>query len=168
MKIYLVQHGESKPETEDPSRPLTDKGRNEVESVARHIASLGLEVSQIWHSGRLRAKQTADILAQHLMPPRGVNQQEGLGPLDDPEKAKELLLQVRESLLIVGHLPHLSKLVSLLILGETDKEVIRFRMGGMVCLARSGDSWLIDWAITPHFWRSERNLVEKSRSRKAC
>ncbi|MCL0033692.1 phosphohistidine phosphatase SixA [Thermodesulfovibrionales bacterium] len=149
VKIYLVQHGEAKAETEDPNRPLTDKGRTEVERVASYIARLGVEVSQVWHSGKLRAKQTADIWAQHLMPPQGVSQQEGLGPLDEPGKVKELLLPAKESLLVVGHLPHLSKLVSLLILGKADREVIRFRMGGVVCLARNGDRWLIDWAFTP-------------------
>jgi len=59
MEVYLVQHGESRPESEDLQRPLTDKGRADVEYAALHIAGLGLQVTRIFHSNRLRTKQTA-------------------------------------------------------------------------------------------------------------
>ena len=151
MEVYLVQHGESKSEAEDPARPLTNRGKQEVESMARYVANLGIEVAQLFHSGKLRAKQTAELFAQHLMPPEGIAEQEGLGPLDDPYKAKQLVSQAEESFMIVGHLPHLSRLASLLVLGEPEKEVVKFRMGGVVCLAKSGESWSIDWALIPPF-----------------
>ena len=80
MEIYLVQHGEAKPESEAPERPLTDKGRTEVESVAYYVAGLGVKVSRIVHSGKLRAKQTAEIFAQKLRPSQDTVGQEGLGP----------------------------------------------------------------------------------------
>ena len=118
MEVYLVQHSEAKPESEDPERPLTDKGRADVESVARYVAGSGVEVSRILHSGRLRAKQTAEILAQHLVPPQGVLEQGGLGPLDDPQEAKRLVEQAGKPLMLVGHLPHLSRLAALLILAR--------------------------------------------------
>jgi phosphohistidine phosphatase len=153
MEVYLVQHGESKPESEDIKRPLTDKGRAEVEHVALHSAGLGLQVTRIFHSGRLRAKQTAEILAQHLVPAPHVIEQKVLGPLDDPYEIKQLIQREEESLMLVGHLPHLSRLASLLILGNPEKEVIRFSMGGIVCLDRSNDGWLIDWSIIPKIVR---------------
>lgn len=149
MEVYLVQHGEAKPESEDPERPLTDKGRTEVESVARYVAGLGVKVSRILHSGRLRAKQTAEIFAQHLVPPEGVLEQRGLGPMDDPEEAKRLVQQAGKPLMLVGHLPHLSRLTALLILGDPEKEVVRFSMGGVVCLGRSDGGWSIGWALIP-------------------
>ena len=149
MEIYLVQHGEAKPETEDPARPLTDKGKEVVESVARHVAPLGVEVAQVLHSGRLRAKQTAELLAQYLSPPQGVKEEKGLGPSDDPQEAKRLIQQAERPLMIVGHLPHLSKLASLLILGTPDKEVIKFTMGGVVCLSQRNGNWLVEWALIP-------------------
>ena len=58
MRVYLIQHGEARSEEEDPERPLTDKGRNTVESVSKYIAPLGLGVTQIVHSYKLRARQT--------------------------------------------------------------------------------------------------------------
>ena len=153
MEVYLVQHGEAKPESEDPERPLTDKGRAEVESIARYVAGLGVKVARILHSGRLRAEQTAGIFAQHLVPPEGVLEQRGLGPMDDPQEAKRLIEQAGKTLMIVGHLPHLSRLTALLILGDPEKEVVRFSMGGVVYLGRSDDSWSIRWALVPQLVR---------------
>jgi len=149
MQIYFVQHGEAKSETEDPERPLTDKGRQEAESVARYVAKCRIEVGEILHSGRLRAKQTAELFAQYLAPPPGVREVKGLAPLDDPHEVQELIWAAEKPLLIVGHLPHLGRLASLLVLGNTDKEIIKFTMGGVVCLAHSDDIWSIQWALTP-------------------
>lgn len=149
MKVYLVQHGEAKPESEDPERPLTDKGKAEVESVASYVADLGIELLQILHSGRLRAKQTAELFTRCLSPHGNVLEQQCLGPSDDPGGAERLIQQAEKPLMIVGHLPHLSRLTSLLILGDTEKEVIRFRMGGVVCLSRSDSRWSVYWVLVP-------------------
>ena len=80
MNIYLAQHGEAKSEKEDLQRPLTDKGREEVESVARYVAGCEIEVAEILHSGRLRAKQTAELFAQYLSPPQGIREVKGARP----------------------------------------------------------------------------------------
>jgi phosphohistidine phosphatase len=71
--------------------------------------------------------------------------------LDDAVETKHLVAHTEEPVMIVGHLPHLSRLASLLVLGDAEKEVVRFRMGAVVCLARSGESWSIDWTLIPAF-----------------
>ena len=53
MDLYLMQHGEARPELEDPARPLSERGRQEVGWVARAAARLRLEVGVIQHSGKL-------------------------------------------------------------------------------------------------------------------
>lgn len=68
MKLYLVQHGEAKRKEEDPSRPLTNKGIKDAEKVAKYISKLEVKAKKIFHSGKLRAKQTAEIYAKHLKP----------------------------------------------------------------------------------------------------
>jgi phosphohistidine phosphatase len=136
MEVYLVKHGEAKLESEDPQRPLTARGNLEVEKVARFAAGLRLPVSQILHSGKFRARQTAEILAQYLNPPHGVREQEELAATDDPGIAEELVRQAAEPIMLV-YLPHLSRLTSLLILGNPAKEVIRFLNGGH-CLPDDG------------------------------
>lgn len=149
VEVYLAQHGEAKSEEEDPERPLTDRGRDKVELVARYVAKCGIEVAEILHSGRLRAKQTAKLFAQYLSPAQGIREVEGLAPLDDPHKARELLQTSEKPLMIVGHLPHLGRLASSLIFGSPDKEIIKFEMGGVVCFSRSDDIWSIHWALIP-------------------
>ena len=153
MKVYLVQHGEAKSEKEDPERPLTDKGKEDVESIAHYVAKCKIEVAEILHSGKLRSKQTAELFAQYLSPLKGIREVEGLAPLDDPHKAQELVQMTEKPLMLVGHLPHLTRLASLLVLGTPDKEIIKFTMAGVVCLVRSDDVWSIKWALTPELIR---------------
>ncbi len=149
MQVYLVQHGEAKPESEDPERSLTDKGRSEVEAVARHIAVAGVSVHRIFHSGKLRAKQTAELFARYLQPAQGVSEKSGLGPMDDPGEVRQMVEQAEQSVMLVGHLPHLTRLASLLIIDNPDKEVIKFKMGGVVCLGMTDGAWSLDWILPP-------------------
>lgn len=149
MEAYLVQHGEAKPEAEDPARPLTDRGREEVRRVAQHAAALGLRVAEIRHSGKVRARQTAEIFAGALSPSHGVREMDGLAPADDPGRAKSEVESAREPLMLVGHLPHLSRLASLLLVGDPGRELIQFRNGAIVCLVKVESRWLLAWILTP-------------------
>ena len=150
MRLYLIQHGEAKSKDEDPSRPLTEKGAKDAEKVAEHISKLGVKVKKIFHSGKLRAKQTAEICAKYLKPEEGVSETVGLNPLDPPETWIEKLKTINEDIMLTGHLPHLSKLTSALITGDKNKEIIKFRNAGTVCLERDEQGkWTILWAIPP-------------------
>ncbi|MGH7549318.1 MAG: phosphohistidine phosphatase SixA [Gemmatimonadota bacterium] len=149
MEIYLVQHGEAKSEEEDNHRPLTDVGMSEVAAVAVALKRHDLRVSAIWHSGKLRAKQTAVEYAEALEPGDGVHEKAGLGPQDDPQRMAEALVGLDVPTMVVGHLPHLSRLVSLLTVDDPDREIVRFRQGGVLCLARTEGGWRIAWYLTP-------------------
>jgi phosphohistidine phosphatase len=145
----LVQHGEAVSEAEDPARPLTARGREEVRRVAERAAALGVRVAEIRHSGKLRARQTAEILAAPLAPLGGVREVDDLAPEDDPGTAKAEIESAHEPLMLVGHLPHLSRLASLLVLGDPGREIIRFRNGAVVCLIAVEGRWLVQWVLTP-------------------
>jgi phosphohistidine phosphatase len=149
LRHYLVRHGEAKADMEDSARPLSDSGREEVQRVARHAAILGLEVAQICHSGKVRAQQTAEILAEHLLPRLGIRQIEGLAPGDAPDRARAELEAAGEPLMLVGHLPHLSRLVSTLVLDDSEEEIIWPDTGTMVCLAKTKRSFRLLWVLTP-------------------
>jgi phosphohistidine phosphatase len=153
MEVYLVQHGEAKPEAVDPARSLTDHGREEVERIARRAAALRLQVGEIRHSDKLRARQTAEILAEQLSPSAGVRETEGLAPLDDPQKARIQIEAACQPLMLVGHLPHLSRLASSLVVGDPTKEIIRFRNSAIVCLVKAERGWLLQWILTPELAR---------------
>jgi len=150
MLLYLVQHGEAKSEEEDPLRPLSEKGIDDVKRVATHATQLDFEVYEIFHSNKLRARQTAEILAQNLKITKGLSETDGLAPLDNPELWAERLTFKTTPIMLVGHLPHLGKLVSLLLCGDIEKNIVAFKMGGIVCLKRdNNEDWSLQWMILP-------------------
>lgn len=151
MKLYLVRHGEPKPESEDPERPLSDKGREEIERLAAFIKEHSdIHIKSIQHSGKLRAEQTAEILAQTLQPAGGLKQSDSLKPLDDPSIWADRLSTLDEDIMLVGHLPHLSKLVSDLITRDAEKKIVDFTTGGLVCLSRDAAGlWAIQGMTDP-------------------
>lgn len=152
MDVYLMQHGLAVPEEVDPDRPLSAAGREAVAAVARHAGAAGVRVDQIVHSGRTRALQTAAILAEALGC-ADVAQVPGLNPNDPVEDAARALVDRDRagSLAIVGHLPSLDRLASLLLVQETSAHVVAFRNGGLVKLVPStaGPGFAIAWILTP-------------------
>ncbi len=150
MHLYLVQHGAAKPESEDRERPLTDEGRRTVEKVTAWLKSAGVSVDRIERSDKLRARQTAEILAIRLNPPEGTRQVSGLAPNDDVGPIVSRLEKETKNLMLVGHLPHLSRLVAQLIGVPADQIVLQFRMGGVVRIDRNeAGNWVIQWAVVP-------------------
>jgi phosphohistidine phosphatase len=148
VQLYLVQHGQAKTENEDPERPLTDQGVDEVAHVARHaVGQLGVRPARVVHSGKTRARQTAEIWSGLLN--GEVEQADGLAPNDDPTTWMERLEAENDDLMLVGHLPHLARLTGLLLTGDSDRAVIRFRQGGLVGLERSGTSWVASLVLPP-------------------
>ena len=149
MKLYIVQHGEAKSKAEDPQRPLTQRGKEDVARVAAFAAGAGLQVGQIRQSGKLRAEETSSILAEHLSPGEGVVAIPGLAPKDDVHPIAEALQGETQTLMLVGHLPFLDRLASLLVTGDAERSIVRFQMGGIVCLVRGDEEWVVGWMVTP-------------------
>lgn len=148
MNIYLVRHGEAVSEKLDPERPLTASGREAVERVAGMAATKNVTVTAIFHSGMLRARQTAEILAQSLQPALGVQQLSGLLPQDDPAIAKAELEAAENPIMLVGHLPHLNRLLALLIKGDDESQVMELPPAAMVCCSDETSKWKISWTLT--------------------
>jgi len=151
MHLYLVQHGAAKTDIEDPQRSLADEGRRTVEAVAEHLSRMSVKVSRIEHSDKLRARQTAEILAARLRPAKGVTQMAGLAPNDDVELSYKRLDEETDTVMIVGHLPHLSRLASRLLLEhDPGRILLKFQMAGVVKLERDADRrWAVSWMLMP-------------------
>jgi phosphohistidine phosphatase len=147
--VWLVQHGQAEPKEENPDRPLTAEGRATVERVAAWAAQAGVEVGQIRHSGKLRAEQTAAIFAEKLGPSQGVTKYPGLGPNDDVRPKAEALADCPCSVMVVGHLPFLSRLAGAMVVGDAERQPVRFRQGGLVGLVREGEGWVIACVVPP-------------------
>lgn len=151
MNLYLVRHGESRAEDVDTERHLSKKGWAEVGRVGAFATkNAQIHVSCIYHSGKIRARETAQALAVYFNPEAGVKETVGLKPMDDPQIWVDRLAGIKNDTVLVGHLPHLKKLASRL-LGEKPEDVeLEFPTGGIVCLSRKGaDDWSLRWIVTP-------------------
>ena len=154
MRVYLVQHGQAKPKELDPQRSLSDQGVADVENLAEFLKPLRLSVAAVWHSGKARASQTAEILAAALPGPPQVLQRDGLAPNDPVDPVKDELSASQEDLMIVGHLPFLGKLACALVAGDAEANVVAFQQGGLVCLERGENAnWTVQWMVVPDLLR---------------
>lgn len=147
MKLYLMQHGKAKPKEVDPERGLTEEGAEEVEKVAEFLDRVGIKVERIYHSGKKRAEQTAEIVGKYLKVK--VEKTDGLEPLADIGVWAERLEKLDKDIMLVGHLPHLSKLTNYLLTGNPDLDAVAFIFGGVVCLERVERKWRLLWAVRP-------------------
>jgi len=157
MRLYLVQHGTAVPKDEHPERPLSETGRKDVARLASFLARSRISVARVLHSGKLRAQETALILAETLGPGRITEQ--SLYPIA-PNDPTDALFEAIEAwpeegaigdVMVVGHLPYMSRLVSRLVCGDEDETVLHFQPGTVVALERgdNGDGWIVAWAVRP-------------------
>ncbi len=149
MRVYLVQHAEAVPEERDPDRRLSGLGRQHAEWVADTAAHMGTEVSQVRHSGKTRAAETAEIFAAYLDPADGVIAVSGLSPLDDVGPVADELSDSSDSMMLVGHLPFMERLAGYLLTGDARTPVIEFTNAGIVCLEKKVERWQVVWILTP-------------------
>ena len=149
MNLLLVQHGQAKTEAEDPAQSLNVIGVESAEKVAKWLYMSGVEVTEIRHSGKRRAEQTASIFAKHLSPRQGVKATSGLNPMDDVRGVAEELREHPGSLMLVGHLPFMSRLTGLLVAGDPELEVVRFQNAGVVCLREYESQVSVKWMVVP-------------------
>ena len=155
MRLYLVRHGEALPKDVDPERGLSPDGKSRVEALAEFLVQrAGLAVPEIRHSPKKRAIQTAEIFHRLMGGKPGMVETPLLEPLQDVRNLALSLEHHETDLMLVGHLPHLARLASLLVFGDT-RERIAFEAGAVLCLERQTvlgteeKIWVIRWLMTP-------------------
>jgi phosphohistidine phosphatase len=95
MKLYLVQHARTASKEVDPTRSLTAEGRRDIQKVAEFVKPLNLVVNSLWHSGKTRARQTAEILAKVISVENKMTSHDGLAPNDDVQVIKDSIVSDR-------------------------------------------------------------------------
>jgi phosphohistidine phosphatase len=150
MRLYLVQHGAALAGEVDPARPLSESGRQDVQAIAAFLKGAGIRVERVWHSGKLRAEQTAHYLAKAVLPRGRIEQVGGIGPLDDVAAFVSDADVWEQDILVVGHLPFMSRLVAWLVAGDPEREVVGYVPGSAVCLERQdAERWIVLWMLRP-------------------
>ena len=151
MALYLIQHGKSLPKDQDPDQGLSQEGTTETERIASLAQDYGVNPSQIRHSVKTRARQTAEIFAGALKLQNDIQEISGIKAMDDVT-AYAAKIDPDENVMLVGHLPFMERITSYLITGSIDQPVIKFQNSGIVCLDKDPEtqSWFIKWTLMPN------------------
>jgi phosphohistidine phosphatase len=151
MTLYLVQHGDALGKAQDPERPLSDKGRRDVQTMASFLSESGVRPRRVIHSGKTRATQTAQFLSDIIGPDGEVEESDvGLAPNDPTEPLKNQIENGDEDVMIVGHLPFMGRLVSHLVTGSPEAETVSFEPGTVACLNKDEEgNWTVHWMVRP-------------------
>ena len=150
MKLYLVQHGDAVSKEVDPERPLSPQGEEEVHQIAEFLRANDHKVSRVLHSGKLRARQTAEILAETLLNNGAVEVVEGISPNDPVRGFSFEAHKIKHDTMLVGHLPFMAKMVSYLVTGKEESAIVSYMPGSVVCLQQdSEEHWQVQWMLRP-------------------
>ena len=159
MNLYIIRHAiaidEGTPEYDnDSERPLSDKGKKKMRQIAKGLRALGVDFDLILSSPYLRAKETAEILAEVSRTKANVAFSEHLIPLGDPDLLISEMNEkyIANSVALVGHEPFLSVLIGLLV-SENASLDMTLKKGG-VCRLSVDDlhhtrKATLEWLITP-------------------
>ncbi|MBT3306460.1 MAG: phosphohistidine phosphatase SixA, partial [Alphaproteobacteria bacterium] len=124
----------------------------DVKRMASFLARSRIAATRVVHSGKLRALETALLLAEVLGPGNVVEENaDQLAPNDPVEPVIDTINGWTDDTIIVGHLPFMSKLTSKLVTGDEFETVVHFKPGSVACLERgeNGDGWTVQWFIRP-------------------
>ena len=159
MNLYLLRHGlaaelTTAGLTKDSERPLTPKGRRKLRKIAAGMKALELKFDVILCSPYVRARETAEIVAAAM---RARKKIEFTAALTPGGSHSELIKQINHSpdfqeVLLVGHEPHLSEFISLLVSGKSGLSVV-MKKGGLCKLTieslSCGRCAALEWLLTP-------------------
>ena len=149
MRLILVRHGDALAGADDHSRPLSPEGRGDVERLALFLGTSGLRIEDIYHSGRARAAESAEILARSLSSSLRIQAIPGLDPDDPLEPVLDRIEGTTNDMMLVGHLSHIERLTATLLGGDPDHPAVEFETATMVSLTREDDVWTIEWVLRP-------------------
>jgi phosphohistidine phosphatase len=148
VHLYLVHHGDAVGPEVDTQRPLSAVGRASVDFLAGQAAGRGVRPAVIWHSGKLRSKQTAEAFWRACNPLAEFSATRNLQPNDPPGWIRDRLVGETRDILIVGHFPHLARLLGVLV-GQPEANAPEFPAHGLVALVSNDAShtWTEEWRL---------------------
>ena len=145
-----MRHGEALSPDKDPERGLTDGGKIKIEQLAQHLKEKGIHFSQVFHSPKKRARETAEIMASIISPNTVLSVHKHISPNDDPQHLIADINDWNKDTLIASHLPFVPNLVTTLTREDVFLSGISFETGTVVCIERNEQAdWSISWSVTP-------------------
>ncbi len=150
MRLFLIRHAHAVDAAEDPARPLSARGRNQVRDLAAFLKSnRAFACTEVWHSPLDRSRETAALLVKGLRLRARLVEIGGLEGEDDPAIVAARLPRRRTAVALVGHEPHLSALASVLVTGAAHPPHFILKKCAALALERDASHWLVRWQVSP-------------------
>jgi phosphohistidine phosphatase len=147
--LFLVHHGDAVGADVNPMRPLSDRGLADVDRLAQKAAEHGSRPDVVWHSGKLRAKQTAEAYFKRCNPLATFAATRGLQPTDPTGWIADTIVGETRHVMLVGHFPHLPRLLGRLLTGDPEAGSVDFPLNGIVALEEINGRWEERWRLSP-------------------
>lgn len=150
IRLHLVRHAHAVDAIEDATRPLSDRGREQVRRLGKFLRQTNaFQPEEIWHSPLVRSHETATLLVRHLRVDVPLVLVPGLEPEDNPQVIARRLRSATGSVAVVGHEPHLSALASLLVRGRAAPPAFVMKKCAALTLEGTGRFWMVRWHVSP-------------------
>ena len=144
--VILVHHADAVDAAIDPQRPLSAIGREQAALVGGALAARTVKPACVWHSGKLRARQTAETIWRACNPLAELAAIRGLLPDDPPDWIRDRLAAESREVVVVGHMPHLPRVLQVLV-RSADNEKVDFPAHGAIALEEVGERWVERWRV---------------------
>lgn len=145
MKVYLVRHAEPELQKTDPG--LSQYGRQQAFHLAEILQTKNISIPFIYHSEKLRARETAEIIAGFIKPKPLLKEKIGIAPDSNPAIIAAELNTLKKDIMIVSHLPFLPALVCELTKYHQNKTSFEFGLTSCLCLVQKDEYWVIEHYI---------------------
>lgn len=148
MDLYLVRHGESLSPTIDQEQSLSEKGKEEVQKMGMFLKTHPISIDLIVHSSKKRAEETAQLLILGMKKNIALVKKEGLNPNDPVAPIIDWINHENKEIMIVSHLPFLTKLASKLLVDEEKRPLISFGPSSVCFLSNREGFWQLYWCLS--------------------
>lgn len=145
-----MRHAEAEAKSVDVDRPLTARGRKDAKALAKRIRVLELAPAELWQSKKARSMQTARAMLPALNSKPKVIESKLVLPQASVKRTADALTACKRDVMLIGHEPHLGKLVTYLLTGKTQAVRVALTKPSIVCFERAPDEkhWTLSWMLS--------------------
>ena len=155
MKLYLVRHGKAEDIADNSGeRPLSARGMADIEAQAKLLDNAGVRVANVFHSGKLRARQTAEILSTLIAPEVMPAVLDNITPMDATSHLAREIDGWDDDTMVCGHNPFMEAMAARLLTDDDEENVVLVKTGTVMCFERGpGGNWAMNWMTIPKLSR---------------
>lgn len=147
--IYIMRHAHALSVQEDPSRSLSEQGIENARKIGNFFKKNAIVINSIFHSSVARAKQTAEIVADEVGLQHTLTYFPFLDPDMDVTQLSNMIGQMGDKVLLVGHLPNLELLSNYLLTYDYQHSTLSYMPAGVAAFTIQENRCMLEWFVNP-------------------